>query len=71
MGSLPSELQSALQVVDADGNRVITTTELMEAANAQKILKMQIGLFQKVAMFMSLLSLTLALVNRGVDLWNH
>lgn len=64
--SLPAELQHIFQVYDVDGDGVITTSELMEAANAQKTLKMQIGLFQKVTIFMSLLSLVLVLVNGGL-----
>ena len=41
-------------------------SELMEAANAQKTLKMQISLFRNVAMFTSLLSLVIAPVNGGL-----
>jgi len=64
--SLPAELQSIFQVYDVDGDGVITTSELMEAANARKTLKMQIGLFRKGTILMSLLSLVLVLVNGGL-----
>eukprot|EP01083_Nonionella_stella_P158647 516609_1 len=63
---LPEELRPTFEHYDADGDGVITTEELIEAAQASRAMKIQNSLFRKGLIFTCALTLALVAVTGGM-----